>query len=242
MPAGTASGSPALMAQTWLQASRKRCKDERITFTAFRHVNRPDKCTRPAVPKGRRADVHSNEGISVKMKKKTKDTKVSKTKIQIKSIWGSLLFEHESETIEDAVLAAVKAGANLRSADLRSANLSGANLYGANLSGANLSGVIGLYPIVPEEGAFIGFKKLANGTIAKILIPEDAERAGGFTGRKCRAQKAVVIEGTGFSQHNSNFEYKPGAIVVPDSWDPDPRIECSHGIHFFITRKEAEDY
>jgi hypothetical protein len=99
-----------------------------------------------------------------------------------------------------------------------------------------------LYPIVPEEGSFIGFKKLADHSIAKIMIPEDAERVGGYTGRKCRAQKAVVIGGMGFSQYDDKFEYKPGAILIPDKWDNDPRVECSHGIHFFLTRKEAENY
>jgi hypothetical protein len=233
------------------------------------------------------------------MRKKTDKTK---TKIQIKSIWGTLLFKHELETIKDALIAAVSQradlrganlrgadlrdanlrsadlrgadlrdanlrsadlrsadlqyanlqyadlrGANLRSADLqyadlRDANLQYANLRSANLRSANLRSVIGLYPIVPEEGSFIGFKKLSNGSVAKIMIPEDAERIGGYTGRKCRAQKAVVIEGTGFSQYDSKFEYKPGVILVPDEWDNDPRVECSHGIHFLLTRKEAENY
>lgn len=28
----------------------------------------------------------------------------------------------------------------------------------------------------------------------------------------------------------------------PDKFDPDVRVECSHGIHFFLTREEAETY
>ena len=117
-----------------------------------------------------------------------------------------------------------------------------ANLYGANLSGANLSETIGLYSIVPEEGAFVGFKKLANGTIAKIQIPDGAGRVGGYVGRKCRAERAIVLEGCGASQHDREFVYAPGMTVIPDKWDPDPRVECSNGIHFFLTRKEAEQY
>jgi hypothetical protein len=38
------------------------------------------------------------------------------------------------------------------------------------------------------------------------------------------------------------FIYQVGATVYPDSWDEDRWNECSHGIHFFITRKEAEEY
>ena len=68
-----------------------------------------------------------------------------KVKIQIKSVFGKLLFEFEKEnnTIKDTLLEAIRQGANLygadlRSADLRSANLGSANLYGANLCSANL--------------------------------------------------------------------------------------------------------
>ncbi|MBQ3022890.1 MAG: pentapeptide repeat-containing protein [Clostridia bacterium] len=63
-------------------------------------------------------------------------------KIQIKSIWGDVLFEYEKEnnTIKDTLEEAVKQGANLNGANLNGANLDGANLYGANLYGANLDG------------------------------------------------------------------------------------------------------
>ncbi len=68
------------------------------------------------------------------------------TKIEIKSIFGKLLFTYENEnaTIKDAVEKAVEekvslAYANLRSADLSSANLRSADLSSANLSSANLS-------------------------------------------------------------------------------------------------------
>jgi hypothetical protein len=35
--------------------------------------------------------------------------------------------------------------------------------------------------------------------------------------------------------------YAPG-LIRPDKFDADPRVNCSHGIHFFITREEAEAY
>jgi hypothetical protein len=80
-----------------------------------------------------------------------------KTKIQIKSVFGKLLFEYETEnntlkkTIENANLSdtdlrganlsdANLSGADLRGANLRRADLSGADLRGAYLSDANLSG------------------------------------------------------------------------------------------------------
>lgn len=67
-------------------------------------------------------------------------------KIQIKSIFGDVLFEYEKEnnTIKDTLEKAIISGANLSwanlsGANLSSANLSWSNLYRANLYGANLS-------------------------------------------------------------------------------------------------------
>jgi hypothetical protein len=65
---------------------------------------------------------------------------MSKTKIQVKSIYGLVLFEYEKEdnTVMDTVIDAVKKHANLRYADLSGAHLSGADLSGAHLRGADL--------------------------------------------------------------------------------------------------------
>jgi hypothetical protein len=154
--------------------------------------------------------------------------------------------------------------ADLRSADLRSADLSGADLSGANLSGADLrsadlssadlrsadlSGAKGLDPkhvrrsqIVPETGSFEGYKRLGGGSICRVRIPAEAARVGGLIGRKCRAEYVEVIEGDGVSSHDGKTKYEPGLTVKPHKWDPDPRVECSGGIHFFLTRLEAEEY
>ena len=61
-------------------------------------------------------------------------------KIQIKSIWGEVLFEYEKEdnTLKDTLEEAIKQGANLDRASLDGANLDGANLNGASLNGASL--------------------------------------------------------------------------------------------------------
>ena len=62
-------------------------------------------------------------------------------KIQIKSIWGSVLFEYEKEnnTIKDTLIEALKKSADLSGADLSDADLSDADLSGADLRGADLS-------------------------------------------------------------------------------------------------------
>jgi hypothetical protein len=67
---------------------------------------------------------------------------MKKIKIEIKSIFGKLLFEYESEnnTIKETLCEAVKRDANLEDANLEDANLRDANLIGANLRDANLRG------------------------------------------------------------------------------------------------------
>ena len=139
-------------------------------------------------------------------------------------------------------------GAYLRGADLEDANLEGAYLRGAYLKGAYLKGanlkgaVLPDFSVVPDQGAFIGWKKISSGVI-KILIPEDAERMNSLVGRKCRASKCVVLEGPeGVALHDRSTRYTVGETVVPDKYDGDIRVECTHGIHFFITRKEAVEY
>jgi hypothetical protein len=63
-----------------------------------------------------------------------------KMKIQIKSVFGKVLFEYEKDnnSIKDTLIEAIRSNANLRDANLCGANLGGANLGGANLRGAYL--------------------------------------------------------------------------------------------------------
>jgi len=61
-----------------------------------------------------------------------------KSKVQIKSTFGSLLFEFEGETLEEAVVEAVSNRANLYGADLRVADLRVADLRVADLRVADL--------------------------------------------------------------------------------------------------------
>ena len=144
-------------------------------------------------------------------------------------------------------------GANLDGANLYGANLDGANLYGASLVGASLDGAKNAsFPIAcPEEGEFIGFKK-ARGYIVKLKITEDAKRCSA-TSRKCRCSKAIVLSITTIdgkddgttevkSGYDSNFSYKVGETVEVTNFCDNRWKECSEGIHFFITRKEAEEY
>lgn len=148
--------------------------------------------------------------------------------------------------------------ANLSSADLRSANLCYANLSYANLSSAKNTELVlfnewtWFFSIqCPEEWEFTAWKKCINNTIVKLLIPKDAKRSSATT-RKCRANKAKIIAiytkewkkiKETFSTYDREFIYKVWKIVEPKNWYEEDRwIDCGWWIHFFITRKEAEQY
>ena len=137
-------------------------------------------------------------------------------------------------------------GADLTGANLHGADLTGADLRNAKLDGANMSGSVGFYLQCPETGAFIGWKRVGK-HIIKLQITEMALRSSA-TGRKCRCSEALVLsidDGALQEVINYNFfrtVYKVGEVVRPDRFDACRWEECANGIHFFITRKEAEEY
>jgi len=134
--------------------------------------------------------------------------------------------------------------ANLTEANLTEANLTGANLTEANLRGANLTGA-NLPPFqIPQEGELVVWKATSDG-IAKLRVPPEAKRTASLVGRKCRAEYAEVLEvigGDGQGIHDPTVTYRPGETVRPDKYDNDIRVQCTHGIHFFLTREEAEEW
>lgn len=79
----------------------------------------------------------------------------------------------------------------------------------------------------------------------KLRIPEIAKRSHAF-GRKCRAEFVEVLEvfgaEFGVSSHDGKTEYRVGATVYPDKFSDNWQEECESGIHFFITRIEADNY
>ena len=181
------------------------------------------------------------------------------TKIEIKSIYGSILFSCESEnnTLKNTIKEAIRSSADLRHADLSYANLSYADLRYADLHYADLrkvkhnEGTGFLLLQCPSEGAFIGWKK-ANGCIVKLMITETAQRSSATT-LKCRCSEAKVLEIQDMdgnklelseiaSDKDSTFVYKVGEIVRVDDFDDNRWNECSAGIHFFVARESAVQY
>ena len=140
--------------------------------------------------------------------------------------------------------------ADLQRADLQRADLQRADLQGADLQGAKNTELAEAITSILPEGDIIGWKKCNEG-IVKLLIPAKAKRSNA-SGRKCRAEYAIdkghfTFDGKRTkkdftSQYDSDFIYKVGATIKPDKWDANRWDECSSGVHFFITRYEAENY
>ena len=152
---------------------------------------------------------------------------------------GEVIFTAEIECAADE-LPSTKLGLAVKAAVKARANLAGAYLAGAK----NADFAIAQTRILPE-GDLIGWKKCMQDVIVKLRIPEAAKRSHAF-GRKCRAEYADVVEvigaDVGISKHDGSTEYRVGQRVIPDRFDENWAEECSSGIHFFITRLEAEAY
>ena len=138
----------------------------------------------------------------------------------------------------------------LKSATFKDANLKGANFHNAYLLNTNLTdarynhNTIGIHPA--PEGDLIGWGK-KSGVIVKLLIPAKAKRSCS-TGRKYRAEYAECVEVYNgnkivkvYNRYN-NTVYKEGYTVISHFWDNNRWNECTGGIHFFLTRQEAEEY
>jgi hypothetical protein len=153
--------------------------------------------------------------------------------------------------LADANLAdAYLAGANLAGANLDRANLAGANLADANLDRATCADYAIASTRILPEGSIIGWKKCREGRIVRLLVPTDAKRSHAF-GRKCRAEFVRVLDvfnkdgsaaEIAVSDKDERTKYTKGAAVRCDKWCDDYTQECAGGIHFFITRIEAENY
>jgi len=99
--------------------------------------------------------------------------------------------------------------------------------------------------VIAPEGDLIVWKKCRGEILVKLLIPRDAKRSNA-TGRKCRADFADVLEiigaDVGISQHDADVVYRVGQRVTCHKWGENRWEEFAGGIHFFLTREEAEAY
>ena len=141
--------------------------------------------------------------------------------------------------------------ANLRDADLSYANLLSADLRYANLRDADLSSAKNselaiARTVIVAQGELDVWKKCKDGILVELRIPREARRSSAF-GRKCRCEFADVIKvhhNSGLAKSTSDakhiVEYREGTRVTCHEWDDNRWEECSGGIHFYLTKEEAE--
>ena len=151
-------------------------------------------------------------------------------------------------------------GANLTDADLRRADLFDAILRYANLSGADLINSELEYAdltdtILDEKEQcrkgivltepMIGYKKSGEGKIITLEIPIGA-KIFSINNSKRRTNKCKVIDIQGETElcsiRNASFKYHVGDEIEIADFDERYNVECGSGIHFFLTREEAEKY
>lgn len=147
--------------------------------------------------------------------------------------------------------------ASFRYCDMRSCNIEGANLFGAVLEHANLEGIISNEDTqwfrlhCPEKGAFLAYKKCVNDRMVQLLVPADAKRTSA-TMPSCRCSKAKVLTIKSFD-YNQNFEeawslvdenfvYRKGQWVEVKDFNENRWQDSTTGIHFWLTRAEAQAY
>lgn len=151
-------------------------------------------------------------------------------------------------------------------ADLRKANFTEAildytiftesNMRGAITKGAKITDKTAFFGLqCPEEGAFIGFKRCRaskeskEDRIVKLLIMEDSLRLSS-TNRRCRASKVKVLSvesldgeekfDSAISKRDHELKYIVGEIIEVKNFNKERWSDCAEGIHFYITRYEAE--
>ena len=139
---------------------------------------------------------------------------------------------------------------DLTGADLRRANLTEADLRRANLRRANLTNTIIDEKEQCRKGVVLtepmtGYKKAYGGKIITLEIPIGA-KVFSINNNKRRANKAKVIDMQGETElsswYNTDFKYHVGDEIEITNFDERYSVECSTGIHFFLTREEAEEY
>ena len=137
-------------------------------------------------------------------------------------------------------------------ANFKNADLTGVDFADCPLDEKRMEGAVGFHPHMrcPEEGSFIAWKKCRDDRIVKLMIPETAARTGA-SAYSCRASEALVLDiwdrdnepcGEAVSGRDESFVYRKGETVLPAEDYNDYLLDDGSGIHFFLTRSEAEQY
>lgn len=122
---------------------------------------------------------------------------------------------------------------DLRGADLRDADLRGAE---GNLIEYRKGKIL--------TKDIIGYKKCIGNEIVTLKIPRGSI-VFSINGNKCRSNQAEVIGIDGGNRAFSSYKYMSyyaGDKITVYDFNCEYNVECAEGIHFFMTREEAENY
>lgn len=142
-------------------------------------------------------------------------------------------------------------GADLDEASFAQANLTEASLEDANIITAEFDNTIGIYPVCPTEGSFIGWTlgedEDSNEYLVRIFVSWSAERNSGTT-RKCRTDE-LRIEGIFpiYEEHiakslrlkNRDFKLRLGETIRDVNFEKDRFKVSSTDLYFWIAKEEA---
>lgn len=146
-------------------------------------------------------------------------------------------------------------GADLDGTSFAQANLTEANLQDTNIITAEFDNTVGIYPVCPDTGSFIGWTigedEEGNEYLVKILLPWPALRNSGTT-RRCRANGMYINDITPIGESleddecpdsvklkNRDFKLSLGETSTDENFEVDRFKVSSTDLYFYITKEEA---
>lgn len=142
-------------------------------------------------------------------------------------------------------------GADLDGTSFAQANLTEANLQDTNIITAEFDNTVGIYPVCPTHGNFIGwtigedFK--GNECLVEIFIPAWARRSSGTT-RKCRTEALVVNSlerlKDGYNPFGVPLRFRDyiltkNEVIRDKDYEVDRFKVSSTDLYFWISKEEA---
>ena len=142
-------------------------------------------------------------------------------------------------------------GADLDGTSFAQANLTEANLQDTNIITAEFDNTVGIYPVCPTHGNFIGwtigedFK--GNECLVEIFIPAWARRSSGTT-RKCRTEALVVNSlerlKDGYNPFGVPLRFRDyiltkNEVIRDKDYEVDRFKTSSTDLYFWISKEEA---
>ena len=142
-------------------------------------------------------------------------------------------------------------GADLEGTSFAQANLTEANLQDTNIITAEFDNTIGIYPVCPTEGSFIGWTIgedfEGEECLVEAHIPRWAKRNSGTT-RKCRAEALVVKSlerlKDGCNPYKVSLRFRDyilsmNRLTQDSNFEVDRFKASSTDLYFWISREEA---